>query len=60
MVGLICKACRTSNLYQRETISLVKGPEKYQPGQGTFGHLTGGYDAGYYGLVSLQVGLDQG
>jgi Zn-dependent oligopeptidase len=32
----------------RESISLVKGG-KAQPGQGTFGHIVGGYDAGYYG-----------
>ena len=31
----------------REKISLVKGGDK--PGQGTFGHIVGGYDAGYYG-----------
>lgn len=32
----------------REQISLVQGGA-YQPGQGTFGHIVGGYDAGYYG-----------
>jgi Zn-dependent oligopeptidase len=34
----------------RERISLVKGG-KIGAGQGSFGHLTGGYDAGYYGCV---------
>jgi len=34
----------------RESISLVKGG-KAQPGQGTFGHIVGGYDAGYYGYT---------
>lgn len=32
----------------RETVSLVKVGRKC-PGQGSFAHLTGGYDAGYYG-----------
>ena len=32
----------------REAISLVK-VGKPGPGQGAFGHITGGYDAGYYG-----------
>ncbi len=31
----------------RESISFVKGGEP-TPGQGTFNHIAGGYDAGYY------------
>ncbi|KAG5638172.1 hypothetical protein H0H81_001469 [Sphagnurus paluster] len=34
----------------RERVSLVKGIKEC-PGQGTFGHITGGYDAGYYGYT---------
>lgn len=34
----------------REKISLVSAG-KPTPGQGTFGHITGGYDAGYYGYT---------
>ncbi|KAJ6584908.1 hypothetical protein B0H19DRAFT_926190 [Mycena capillaripes] len=34
----------------REQISLVKS-EKPCPGQGSFGHISGGYDAGYYGYT---------
>ncbi|EMD39827.1 hypothetical protein CERSUDRAFT_81164 [Gelatoporia subvermispora B] len=34
----------------REQISLVKGG-KAQPGQGSFNHIAGGYDAGYYGYT---------
>lgn len=34
----------------REKISLVKGG-KHTAGQGTFNHISGGYDAGYYGYT---------
>ena len=35
----------------RTAVSLVKGG-KQGAGQGSFGHIVGGYDAGYYGSVS--------
>lgn len=36
----------------RENISLVSGG-KPTPGQGTFGHIAGGYDAGAFGSAIL-------
>jgi len=43
----------------REEISLVIGPKDVLPGQGSFGHITGGYDAGYYGyMYSLVFAAD--
>jgi len=32
----------------RQEISLVTGPKSALPGQGSFGHITGGYDAGAF------------
>ncbi|KAI9497607.1 hypothetical protein BDB00DRAFT_925716 [Zychaea mexicana] len=46
----------TTKVYNelREKISLVKAPEG-SCGQASFGHLMGGYDAGYYGYMWSKV-----
>lgn len=57
------KALDASETYNRlrKEISKIDGPEvlgegyTWGNGQATFGHLIGGYDAGYYGYLSSQV-----
>ena len=39
----------------RQQISLVIGPKSALPGQGSFGHITGGYDAGAFYVAKICI-----
>ncbi|THH10464.1 hypothetical protein EW145_g1314 [Phellinidium pouzarii] len=47
------EACDYTALWNdlRTSVALVNGSGKFEAGQGSFGHITGGYDAGYYGYT---------